>query len=88
VFKNRCVPCHGESGKGDGPASAALNPKPRNYLDAEWQKTITDEDLKKTILYGGAAVGKSAAMPSHPDLESKPEVLNGLIKVIRDFAPK
>ena len=87
VFKNRCVPCHGENGHGDGPASAALNPKPRNYADSAWQKQTTDEQLKQTILYGGAAVGKSPAMPSQPDLESKPEVLAGLIKIIRDFGP-
>ena len=86
VFTMRCVPCHGSTGLGDGPASAALNPKPRNYKDAEWQKSVTDDQLKKTILYGGAAVGKSAAMPSQPDLESKPEVLDGLVKMIRDFA--
>lgn len=86
VYNMRCVPCHGSSGLGDGPAAAALTPKPRNYKDAEWQKTVTDDQLKKTILYGGAAVGKSAAMPSQPDLESKPEVLDGLVKIIRGFS--
>jgi cytochrome c5 len=35
VFKNRCTPRHGASAKGDGPAAAALNPKPRNYTDLE-----------------------------------------------------
>jgi len=85
VFKNRCAPCHGANGLGDGPAAAALNPKPRNYADAAWQQSVTDEQLKKTILYGGAAVGKSAAMPSQPDLESRTAVLDGLIKLIRDF---
>jgi mono/diheme cytochrome c family protein len=85
VFKTRCTPCHGTSGKGDGPASIALNPKPRNYTDAVWQSATSDEQLKKTIMYGGAAVGKSAAMPSQPDLESKPQVLDGLVKIIREF---
>ncbi|HYN06540.1 MAG TPA: cytochrome c [Vicinamibacterales bacterium] len=28
MFKGWCGPCHGVSGKGDGPAAAALNPKP------------------------------------------------------------
>jgi mono/diheme cytochrome c family protein len=28
MFKSYCSPCHGISGKGDGPAAAALNPKP------------------------------------------------------------
>ena len=85
LFKARCVPCHGESGKGDGPGSAALTPKPRNYTDAAWQKSVKDEDIKKTILYGGAAVGKSPLMPGNPDLDGKPE-LDGLVKVVRDFA--
>lgn len=88
VYNSRCVPCHGASGTGDGPAAAALNPKPRNYTDATWQASVTDEQLKKTILYGGAAVGKSAVMPSQPDLESKPAVLDGLIKIIRGFGGK
>jgi len=88
VYTMRCVPCHGATGTGDGAAAAALNPKPRNYTDATWQASVTDEQLRKTILYGGAAVGKSAVMPSQPDLESKPEVLDGLVKIIRDFGRK
>jgi mono/diheme cytochrome c family protein len=85
VFKTRCVMCHGENGKGDGPASAALNPKPRNYTDPTWQKSVTDDQIKKTITGGGASVGKSPIMPAQPDLASKPEVLDGLVKIVRAF---
>lgn len=88
MFDQRCAPCHGASGKGDGPGAVALNPKPRNYTDAAWQKGVTDEQLRKTIVMGGAAVGKSPIMPGSPDLESKPEVVNGLVKIVRDFGPK
>ena len=28
MFRSYCAPCHGKAGKGDGPAAAALNPKP------------------------------------------------------------
>jgi len=31
IFMMTCAPCHGNSGRGDGPAAAALNPKPANY---------------------------------------------------------
>lgn len=86
VFATRCATCHGNSGHGDGPASAALNPKPRNYTDAAWQKSVTDDQIRKTILYGGAAVGKSPIMPASPDLESKPEVLDDLVKLVRSFS--
>lgn len=88
VFAQRCGPCHGTSGKGDGPGAAALTPKPRDYTDAAWQKSVTDEQLRKTILYGGAAVGKSPMMPASPDLEQKPELVEGLVKVVRGFGPK
>ena len=87
IFKTRCATCHGEGGHGDGPAAAALNPKPRNYTDPEWQKTVTDDQLKKTIVGGGAAVGKSPLMVPNPDLAGNEEVLNGLVKIIRGFAP-
>ncbi len=87
AFKTRCAPCHGETGHGDGPASVALTPKPRNYTDGTWQKSVKDEDIKKTILYGGAAVGKSPIMPASPDLDGKPE-LDGLVAVVRSFGPK
>ncbi len=87
VFKNRCAPCHGESGKGDGPGAAALTPKPRDYTNAAWQDSVKDEDIKKTILYGGAAVGKSPAMPANQDLDGKPE-LDALVTYIRSFKAK
>ena len=31
IFMTTCAPCHGNSGRGDGPAAMALNPKPANY---------------------------------------------------------
>lgn len=34
VYVANCSPCHGTSGKGDGPAAAALNPKPANHTSA------------------------------------------------------
>jgi mono/diheme cytochrome c family protein len=86
VFKSRCIVCHGQSGQGDGPGAAALTPKPRNYTDAEWQKSVADEELHKIILLGGAAVGKSPNMPANPDLKSKPEVIDGLVAIVRSFA--
>ena len=85
LFVSRCVTCHGPEGKGNGPGALTLNPKPRNYHDKEWQARVTDEDIKKTILYGGAAVGKSPIMPASPDLDSKPQLLDGLVSIVRGF---
>jgi mono/diheme cytochrome c family protein len=83
LFAERCVSCHGENGKGDGPAGKMLNPKPRSFADAAWQKKTTDEHLRKIIVGGGTAVGMSQLMPPNPDLENKPGVVNGLIAIIR-----
>jgi len=85
LFTQRCVTCHGADGKGTGPAAANLNPKPRDYTDPAWQGSVTDDDLRKVIVKGGAAAGKSPLMPPNPDLESKPEVVNGLVAKIRSF---
>lgn len=85
IFATRCTPCHGPSGEGNGPASAGLVPKPRNYTDPQWQAQVTDEHIEKIILYGGAAVGKAPTMPPNPDLESKPEVIKALRAHIRSF---
>src|SRR4051812_27788483 len=85
MFDTICATCHGGDGTGNGPAAANLNPKPRNYTDPAWQASVTDEDLKKTILLGGQGVGKSPMMPGQPQLKEQPEVLDELIKIIRGF---
>lgn len=86
AYEMRCSSCHGKTGKGDGPGSAALTPKPRDYSDKAWQDSVTDEQITKTIIYGGAAVGKSPSMPGAPDLEQKPKLVAALVKKVRSFA--
>ena len=82
IFAQRCTPCHGAEGRGDGAASASLNPKPRNFHDAAWQESVTDDYLIQIIKMGGAAVGKNAAMPGNPDLKDE-AVLAALKNYIR-----
>ena len=84
IFAQRCVPCHGTTGHGDGPASASLDPNPRKFADPAWQQQVTDDYIEKIVKLGGAAVGKSAAMPSNPDLND-PQVVAGLRTVVRSF---
>lgn len=88
IFTQRCVACHGATGLGDGVAAAAMNPKPRNYGDPAWQKSVTDDYIEKVIREGGQAVGKSPLMPPNPDLVSKPEVVAALREKVRSFAKK
>jgi mono/diheme cytochrome c family protein len=37
LYISYCTPCHGNKGKGDGPASASLNPKPADHTSAAVQ---------------------------------------------------
>lgn len=85
IFNSRCVTCHGQNGKGDGPASAGLQPPPRDFTSHEWQASVTDEYLEKIIKFGGAAVGKSPMMPANPDLTSKPEVVAAVRAHVRQL---
>lgn len=88
MFAQVCSACHGMDGTGNGPAAASINPKPRNYTDAAWQASVTDDDIKKIILLGGQAVGKSPMMPAQAQLQGKPEVVDGLVAIVRGFGPK
>lgn len=85
IFNTRCSVCHGAGGAGDGPGSAGLTPQPRNLTEAAWHDSVEDSYIERIIQYGGAAVGKSPAMPSNPDLGSRPEVLSALREHIRSL---
>lgn len=52
VFKTNCALCHGETGKGDGAAGAALVPKPRDLVEGKWTKGGKSKELFHTISNG------------------------------------
>jgi cytochrome c551/c552 len=85
LLHDRCVMCHGQDGRGDGPSAATLSPKPRDWTGAEWQRSATDAEIRNAILGGGVAVGKSPLMPPNPDLKDKPAVTDELVKLVRGY---
>ncbi len=85
TFETRCYTCHGMKGMGDGPGSAGLTPKPRDFTDPTWQASVTDDHIDKIIRYGGSAVGRSPMMPGNPDLIAKPEVVAALVQYVRSL---
>ena len=87
IAESRCAMCHGKTGKGDGPNGITLNPKPQDFTTKEWQKSVSDAQVRSVILKGGGAVGKSPLMPGNPDLESKPAVVDELVKIVRAYSP-
>ena len=63
-YDANCVGCHGATGKGDGAAAAALNPKPQDHTNGKIMNALTDNYLFDIIKNGGKAVQKAAIMPA------------------------
>jgi mono/diheme cytochrome c family protein len=69
MYEQRCVSCHGVTGKGDGPAGKYLSPKPTDF--AVSLKGKSDKWIAKAIKGGGLAVGEAAVMPAYGDLSDQ-----------------
>jgi len=79
TFASVCAKCHGSDGKGGVPAAEGANP-PRNFCDAGFQASRSDEDLKLVIRKG------KGGMPAFGNSFSDAE-LRGLVRKIRCFNP-
>jgi mono/diheme cytochrome c family protein len=86
IFTARCATCHGDQGRGNGPAAANLKPPPINFHSRKWQRSVSDQRIAQAIVYGGKAVGLSSEMASNPDLENEPAVVAALVEHIRKWA--
>jgi mono/diheme cytochrome c family protein len=82
LYGQFCASCHGQGGRGDGPAAAALNPKPRDHTDKEYMSKMSDDDLLKVIKNGGASIGKSPLMPPW-GASLKDDQINDVIAYVR-----
>ncbi len=63
VFMTNCAMCHGNEGKGDGAAGAALNPKPRDLVEGKWTQGAGTISLYNVLLNG--IKGSSMASYAH-----------------------
>jgi mono/diheme cytochrome c family protein len=53
LFGRNCAPCHGETGQGDGPAAATLNPRPRDFtIPLGWKNGADLPSIYKTLTEG------------------------------------
>jgi cbb3-type cytochrome oxidase cytochrome c subunit/cytochrome c553 len=83
VYEANCSGCHGNAGNGAGPAAAALNPKPRNFIEAKFKYGDRDTDLFKTVANGVTGT----AMPPWKDALSDDQRW-AVISYVRTFKKK
>ena len=78
LYRTHCLHCHGVSGAGDGPTSAFLFPRPRDYRKGLFKFTSTPtgakptrDDLRKTLLNGlhGTSMPAFEAQMSSAEIE-------------------
>ena len=60
LFAVNCASCHGATGHGDGPASAALNPKPRDFTSGYWRYGGGEVRVVRTISEGSPGTAMAA----------------------------
>lgn len=68
LYMKNCSSCHGKDGSGDGPASATLNPKPRDLSRKSMMMKISDGRMFDVIKQGGVIVD-FPQMPANPHLK-------------------
>jgi Cytochrome c, mono- and diheme variants len=78
IFENDCRKCHEKDGKGTKRGKGLGVP---DFTDGEWQDSVTDEQLIKSITNGKKKMPKQAERLS-------PEEIKAMVKYIRFFKPK
>ena len=85
LYLTYCSSCHGDKGKGDGPAASSLPVKPADHTNGGVMNQLPDKFLIEIISKGGSAVGKSALMPAWGS-QIKDKQLRDVVGYIRSIA--
>lgn len=72
LYGVQCASCHGDSGKGDGPAGQALTPPAANLVDSA--SANGDDYLYYRIAEGGAMDPFNSSMPPFKNVLSEDEI--------------
>lgn len=81
LFRSHCVQCHGENADGNGPLAVRFTPRPANIAATR----RSDDYLVQIVTLGGAALGRSSAMPEWGLELSGGEILD-LVSYLRQVA--
>ena len=90
IYEAKCVECHGKEGRGNGPAAAVLNPRPRDLTSGKFKfrstesgSIPTDEDLLNTIQTGL----HGTSMPDWKPFIGA-DSLKALLAYVKTFSPR
>ncbi|ODS31126.1 MAG: cytochrome c-553 [Candidatus Scalindua rubra] len=79
LYKNhKCIKCHGFDGKGTKRGKKLGTP---DFTDAEWQASVTDEQLINSITNGKKKMPKRGH-------KMTTEEIKAMVKYVRFFVPK
>jgi len=81
VFNERCSPCHGDRGKGDGVLAEVLPIRPRNYHEDAFKWGTSRRAIAETI-----RGGRSGVMPPFEDALSG-EVMRAAAYLVWNWIP-
>ncbi|MCF6314119.1 MAG: c-type cytochrome [Verrucomicrobiales bacterium] len=89
IFRSQCSPCHGKTGRGNGPWAVKLTDKPRDFRvgifkfrSTPYGKLPTNDDLRRTIRNGISGT----AMPFFKKLTDAD--VNGLIVYLQSLSKR
>lgn len=74
LYDTYCAQCHGVNRDGKGVNVVGLSVQPRDHSDTAAMSSIPRDQMVKAITEGGAAINKSALMPTWSGVLSKQEI--------------
>lgn len=79
VYRARCAACHGPEGRGNGPAAAAMNPRPTDFAVVAQRQATTDSSVADVIEHGRRSMPAFGRMLTRVQMDS----LVGYVKTLR-----
>ena len=90
IYLGKCVECHGDAGKGDGPAAMLMAPRPRDFTSGKYEirstetgSVPTDDDLVRSVSQGLPGT----AMPAWKTLLSDADIRD-VVEYVKSFSPR